>query len=52
MRGEWDAGFSTVRDVRDWNFGKFLVDGGGKPVKRYAPEDSPLSIASDIEALL
>ena len=36
----------------DWNFGKFLVDGDGEPVKRFAPTDSPLSIASDIEALL
>ena len=36
----------------DWNFGKFLVDGGGRPVKRYASADSPLSIAGDIEALL
>lgn len=36
----------------EWNFGKFLVDGGGEPVKRYAPTDSPLSIASDIEDLL
>ena len=36
----------------DWNFGKFLVDGGGKPVKRFESTVSPLSIASDIEALL
>ena len=36
----------------EWNFGKFLVDGGGKPVKRFESTVSPLSIASDIEALL
>eukprot|EP00996_Jenningsia_fusiforme_P004330 NODE_5147_length_713_cov_38.460843_g4780_i0.p1 GENE.NODE_5147_length_713_cov_38.460843_g4780_i0~~NODE_5147_length_713_cov_38.460843_g4780_i0.p1 ORF type:complete len:160 (+),score=32.27 NODE_5147_length_713_cov_38.460843_g4780_i0:108-587(+) len=35
-----------------WNFTKFLVDRNGKPVKRYSPNDKPLSIAKDIEALL
>lgn len=35
-----------------WNFGKFLVDKSGTCVKRYAPTDSPLSIAGDIEKLL
>jgi len=35
-----------------WNFGKFLVDKDGNCVKRYAPTDSPLSIAGDIEAAL
>ena len=35
-----------------WNFTKFLVDKEGKPVKRYAPKDSPKSFAKDIEKLL
>ena len=35
-----------------WNFTKFLVDRSGKVVARYAPQRTPESIASDIEALL
>lgn len=35
-----------------WNFTKFLVDGEGKVVKRYASTDTPKSIGADIEALL
>ncbi len=35
-----------------WNFTKFLVDGKGEPVARYAPTDAPKSIAGDIEELL
>jgi glutathione peroxidase len=35
-----------------WNFTKFLVDGGGVPVKRYAPADRPESIGPDIEPML
>lgn len=35
-----------------WNFTKFLVDKNGKPVKRYAPKDKPMSFANDIEELL
>jgi glutathione peroxidase len=35
-----------------WNFTKFLVDGNGKVVKRYAPTDKPEDLGSDIEALL
>ena len=35
-----------------WNFTKFLVDRSGKVVRRYAPADTPPSIAKDIEALL
>lgn len=31
-----------------WNFTKFLVDGDGKVVKRYAPQDKPEKIAKDI----
>jgi len=35
-----------------WNFTKFLVDGKGKVVERYAPNVEPADIAGDIEKLL
>ncbi len=35
-----------------WNFTKFLLDGHGKVVKRYAPNDKPEDLANDIEALV
>lgn len=35
-----------------WNFGKFLIDGEGNVVGRYAPTTSPLAIESDIRPLL
>jgi glutathione peroxidase len=35
-----------------WNFTKFLIDRKGKVVARYAPNDTPESIAPDIEKLL
>ncbi|MEN9437827.1 MAG: hypothetical protein RIR09_2482 [Pseudomonadota bacterium] len=35
-----------------WNFTKFLVGRDGKVLKRYAPTDTPKSMAKDIEALL
>ena len=35
-----------------WNFTKFLVDRHGKPVKRYAPKDTPESIDGDVRAEL
>ena len=35
-----------------WNFTKFLVDRGGKVVKRYAPQTKPEELTRDIEALL
>jgi len=35
-----------------WNFTKFLVGSDGQVLKRYAPTDTPASLASDIEALL
>ncbi|TMW55450.1 hypothetical protein Poli38472_010332 [Pythium oligandrum] len=35
-----------------WNFTKFLVDRNGQPVKRYAPNERPLSFEDDIIALL
>jgi len=35
-----------------WNFTKFLIDREGNVVKRYGPQDTPASIARDIERLL
>lgn len=35
-----------------WNFTKFLVDKQGNVVRRYAPTDTPESIAKDVEKLL
>ena len=35
-----------------WNFTKFLVGKNGLPIKRYAPTDTPASLAQDIQAAL
>ncbi len=35
-----------------WNFTKFLVGRDGRVIRRYAPTDTPESIARDIEAAL
>lgn len=35
-----------------WNFSKFLVDAQGRAVERFAPTDTPESIAPKIEKLL
>ena len=35
-----------------WNFTKFLVDGKGRVLRRYAPSDKPETLAQDIEAAL
>jgi glutathione peroxidase len=35
-----------------WNFTKFLVDRNGTVIGRYAPNDTPESIAADIEKVL
>ncbi len=35
-----------------WNFTKFLVGKDGAVIKRYAPTDTPGSLAADIEAAL
>jgi glutathione peroxidase len=35
-----------------WNFTKFLVGKDGQVLKRYAPTDTPKSLAKDIEATL
>jgi glutathione peroxidase len=44
-------GLLGLKDIK-WNFTKFLVDRQGNVVKRYAPTDTPESIAQDIENLL
>lgn len=35
-----------------WNFTKFLIDRNGRPVSRYAPNDSPNEMIGEIEELL
>ena len=35
-----------------WNFAKFLVDGEGRVVKRYAPTVTPEEIEADVAALV
>ncbi|MDX8366529.1 glutathione peroxidase [Cytobacillus sp. IB215665] len=35
-----------------WNFTKFLIDKGGKPVSRFAPKVEPSAIKDNIEQLL
>lgn len=35
-----------------WNFTKFLIGKDGKVIKRYAPNDEPAKIASDIQKAL
>ena len=35
-----------------WNFTKFLVGRDGQVLKRYAPQETPASLAKDIEAAL
>ncbi|HMW49769.1 MAG TPA: glutathione peroxidase, partial [Cellvibrionaceae bacterium] len=35
-----------------WNFTKFLLDGSGTVIKRYAPATKPEEITPDIERLL
>jgi glutathione peroxidase len=35
-----------------WNFTKFLVGKNGQVIKRYAPNDTPKSLAADIQAAL
>jgi len=39
------------KDIK-WNFAKFLVDGEGRPVKRYAPTTAPSAIEAEVVALL
>jgi len=35
-----------------WNFTKFLVDGAGKVLQRYAPNETPESIDTDVDAAI
>ena len=35
-----------------WNFTKFLIGRNGEVVRRYAPTDTPASLAGDVEAAL
>ncbi len=35
-----------------WNFTKFLVDGSGKVVDRFAPATAPLKLEKKIEELI
>jgi glutathione peroxidase len=44
-------GFLGSRRVK-WNFTKFLLDGRGAAIKRYAPATKPEALNADIAALL
>ena len=44
-------GFLCTKAIK-WNFTKFLVGKDGQVLKRYAPTDTPASLAKDIEAAL
>jgi glutathione peroxidase len=44
-------GFLGTQGIK-WNFTKFLVGRDGQVIKRYAPQDAPEKLASDIEAAL
>ncbi|RDU99619.1 glutathione peroxidase [Trinickia dinghuensis] len=44
-------GLLGTRSIK-WNFTKFLVDGQGNVLKRFAPKTKPEEIAARIEALL
>jgi glutathione peroxidase len=35
-----------------WNFTKFLIDRSGEPIHRYAPNDKPEAIETDIQNAL
>ncbi len=44
-------GLLGIKSIK-WNFTKFLVGRDGQVLKRYAPTDTPASLAGDIEAVL
>ena len=52
--------FSFLKDQTDgllgsaikWNFTKFLVGRDGQVIRRYAPQDAPAKLSTDIEAAL
>jgi glutathione peroxidase len=35
-----------------WNFTKFLVGRDGRAIRRYAPQDAPVTLGGDIEQAL
>ena len=45
-------GGGLLGDGIKWNFTKFLVDGEGNVVDRFAPQTKPADLAKDIEKLL
>lgn len=50
LRGEL-PGEGETSDI-EWNFGKFLIDAEGRPVKRFNPKTTPEEVRADIETLL
>jgi len=44
-------GFLGTEAIK-WNFTKFLIDRNGQVIKRYAPNDPPEKLRSDIEVAL
>jgi len=50
LKGE-KPGFLGTEGIK-WNFTKFLVGRDGQVIKRYAPNDEPAKMRSDIEAAL
>lgn len=48
---EQAPGLLGSRSVK-WNFTKFLIGRDGRPLRRYAPTDTPESLRGDIEAAL
>mmetsp|Transcript_6322 Transcript_6322/g.10544 ORF Transcript_6322/g.10544 Transcript_6322/m.10544 type:complete len:127 (-) Transcript_6322:213-593(-) len=47
-----DVSGGVLGQALKWNFTKFLCDAEGIPVKRYNPQQSPLSFEADIQAIL
>jgi len=47
-----DLSGGVLGQTLKWNFTKFLCDAEGVPVKRFGPQESPLSFESHIKALL
>ena len=50
LKGE-KPGLLGIEAIK-WNFTKFLVDRKGRVLARYAPQDTPESLAADIEKAL
>lgn len=50
LKSEKKGIFGTEKIM--WNFGKFLVDGNGKVIKRYSPKTNPSKIEKDIVNLV